>query len=138
MSIRSAISSGRRLMRRTMLDDVQIADRTQVRDGMGGTRDAWVLRDVVLKARFADIDDKDARPIAGTTYGAAAANVHLPLGTAVSEGDRIYMLGTITATNPQTGEVTRTSAKPWTVVARQSPPGSFALDVELIVREVGG
>lgn len=123
MSIRSAISSGRRLMRRTLLDDVEIADHSKVRTSTGGTTDSWTPRGVVVKGRFERLDDKDARPIAGLTYGAAASNLHLPVGTKISENDRVL--------HASTGKI-------WTVVARQSPPGAFEISTEVLVREVGG
>ena len=123
MSIRSTIAAGRRLMGTTLLDEVEIADHRPTRTATGGQKDAWVPRGVTVKARFDRLDDKDARPIAGLTYGAAAANLHLPRGTEISEGDRVK--------HAATGRL-------WTVVARQSPPGEFELSTEVLVREVGG
>lgn len=142
MSFRSAISSGRRLMNRTLLDRAWIITRSTMPDGRGGTLETWTMpgdEDDLIPCRFSQLDDKDARPIAGQTYGAASGVVHFPRGIEVVENIVAPDLTQVAVTGPpeELDRVVQPDGRTWTIVARTDPPGEFGLSVRFLVREAG-
>ena len=143
MSFRSAISSGRRLMNRTMVDRAWIITRSTQADGRGGTLERWSTHgedEDLLPCRFGSLDDKDARPIAGQTYGAAAGVVHFPRGLEIVErivAPTVEQLSSTSGPPQELDRVVQRDGRTWTIVARTDPPGEFGLSIRFLVREAG-
>lgn len=107
MQVGPIVALGRRIAADTYLDTCVIADRTEVRDKSGGKRSVWTDRTITehegdgggkvrthirQPCRFLQLTDETPRIESGQMFGIPTAMWTAPLGTEISEGDRITNL----------------------------------------------